>query len=301
MTTAYSPQIETTGKPSADGYKSFVQRWDSWTALTADAERGLTALDESERELMPSRKADKYDDTFHFKTYGDALKASRHGWTDGTSRLLGAVDKIADRIGDLADTIASAPVYDVAGELPDMGLYCAGEIEHMLSWPIDENTKPVIRLSINCAKPFFITSEQSANWGAAIIALIDALELAGRDVELVLIAGATSDKAQRLQYLTIKHAGEQIDRDRLAFALLSADMLRRVFLGAIGTDENLYYSATYGKPADLHQLNKLQKLVGADLNDAHQLPALQSRNEYLTPEDGLTEIINWATTEGLIA
>ena len=308
--TTYNYRAEPQPFAKNGNYVSFTQHWSSWGDLLADAETGAKALvSEGNDHFMPVREG-LGSDTFHFESHSTAQKAAYFGWAEGTQKLLSSVDAIADQIGDIAETISNHMLYDVAGELPDVGAYCAGVAEHMISWPMDHASKPVVRLAVCVSKPFSVTAEQSANWGVAIVALVDALELAGRDVELTLYTAARcnagrSRTAQRLQYVTVKPAGEHIDRDRLAYVLVSADMLRRTMLSALGHEDKHTYESGYGVPIHLSDFDNLSTiaptLVDALLVTDFSNTNRDSRNAYNTPQGALDTILFWAKDNGVLA
>lgn len=304
--TTYNYRAEPQTFAKNGDYVSFTQQWASWGDLLADAETGAQALVDNGLDGFMPVKESKGGDTFHFKSHNDSQKAAYFGWAEGTQKLLSSVDAIADQIGDIAETISNHMVYDVAGELPDVGAYCAGVAEHMISWPMEQASKPVVKLAIGVAKPFFVTAEQSANWGAAIVALVDALELAGRDVELTLYASARGNKSRRLQYVTIKPAGEHIDRDRLAYVLVSADMLRRTALSALGHEDKHTYSSSYGVPIHLDDFGDKLNKIAPELSEALAVTDLSCTNRnsshaYNTPQGALDTVLIWAKDNGVLA
>lgn len=294
---------------SGRGKHTFAIHWRHWSDLIHDAAAGAEDLLEAgQRYAMPTNIRG-YSNFYHFDDMPAALHAARFGWPEGTKRLLDGVDRIADRIGDIADSISRTPIYDVAGAVPDVGLYCAGEIEHMIDWPIDQVQRPVIELAIQCNKAHWTTAEEAANWGAAVVALIDALELAGRDVDLMLYAGTISSKKSpggRILSIPLKPAGEQIDRDRLAFALLAADMSRRLFTAPLGADHRLTFGENYGYYTGLlHPHLDGARELAPELTGRVQInpvPVVKDlcRRYLATPESALDYVLKGATKAGLL-
>lgn len=284
---------------------SFARRWASWSDLLADSQEGGAALKKSDgydRLPLLDRRGERRS-KFHFGSIAKAAKAAEYGWADGTKKLLNGVDKIADRIGEIADTMTPVITYDVGGELPDVGLYCAGVPEHMLSWPVQEATAPVVRLGINLSKAWVVTEQQCVNFGASVVALIDALELAGRDVELTVYEAGEGYNAKRVQYVVLKAAGEQIDRDRLAYALVSLDMLRRTFMATLGADQRMIYSC-YGTPIPLTQVPWIAEHC-PELVDVHDVDSLagltrSQLGHYNDADAALDLTLQWAKDEGLL-
>jgi hypothetical protein len=75
--------------------------------------------------------------------------------------------------------------YDVAGELPDIGRFLAGDPAHMKRHGHPKGHRPIISLAINVIANAMITAQQMANYGAALVTVVDQIENAGRRVDLV--------------------------------------------------------------------------------------------------------------------
>ena len=135
--------------------------------------------------------------------------------------------------------------HDVAGGDLDVGAFCAGDPCHYDVDPDEDSlgeTK-VIRLlfpqSANCG----VTAKQYANRGAALVAICDALEKGGRQVEIVTETSFhASDSGRKkglvvTQKVTVKTAGTMLDLTQIATWLMHPATFRRLgfaFLEAFG-------------------------------------------------------------------
>lgn len=159
-----------------------------------------------------------------------ALQVARAGWPEGTARL-GAGMVSAARLVNLDN--APSTVYDVAGELPDVGRYLAGDPECM-SYQCPEGAsgaRPLVRIAACGSIAAKLDTRQIENYGIAILTAVDQLEKSGRDVELswyMYCVDAYAEHDAMLTTVTIKHAGEHLDLDRAAFALAHPSMFRRL-------------------------------------------------------------------------
>jgi len=117
-----------------------------------------------------------------------------------------------------------------------MGSYLAGDPRPRIDarrTNDDSNGKgKAVTIMVNAASSAAISADSLARKGAAILTLIDALESAGRPVEVIV--GSYSLKGRRALdvRVTLKRAGQRMSLDALAFAIGSPDFFRRVIFGA---------------------------------------------------------------------
>ena len=117
----------------------------------------------------------------------------------------------------------------------------------------DDSVAPIVRLAINNATPFTSKAKNLHNYGAAIAAAVEALELAGTRVELsvhnVCLCG---DGRKRLVTgWTIKHAGEPLDMAAVAFSIAHPAAQRRIGFALKERTPRAYEDSGYGYPRDL--------------------------------------------------
>lgn len=158
--------------------------------------------------------------------FEDAVHLLRFGWPEGR-------DKILDGAGLIPAVQSYAVVpsinYDVAGGIVDVPEFCAGNPECMLDVnPISLKEAPIIRLWVSCSFSAMVSPELITNFGICMLSAIDALESAGYQLEVKWVQYAESENLGNMHSLTIKHAGQQVDADLLAFAIAHPSMLRRI-------------------------------------------------------------------------
>jgi hypothetical protein len=144
------------------------------------------------------------------------------------------VEKIADKVRPhLAefeqDTVTWS--YDVVGETPDIGRFLTGEPECMMMpmyQPIARHGRVVTILVDMCASAS-INPEQIQARGAAIVALIETLQIIGHTVELwAEVSTKSAGKGDVVTTLVkIKSPSEYIDDDHLMYVLAHPSLLRR--------------------------------------------------------------------------
>jgi hypothetical protein len=202
-------------------------------------------------------------DTEWTGTYGPAenLALMTHGWPEGTQRIVAGVSALTAAQDDFAPQWAM----DACGAFPDVGAYLAGEVEHMHSPDMEQAAPPILRLFVPGAVASEIHTWQIENFGIALLTLIDSLERDGRQIELVWQMSAACTKPSRkgskkrvftgqppcCVQVTLKHAGEHMDLDRLAYAIAHPSMLRRSSFAVM--EQFFEFSAlgdSFGSPMD---------------------------------------------------
>lgn len=171
---------------------------------------------------------------------------ARTGWSAGAMDLS---DRLAVHMPE-RDHVDSWR-YDVAGELPDIGRYLAGDPVHMKRHGHPKGHKPIISLFVNNWIVCSTKAHQMANYGAALVSLIDQLENSGRRVELVAgtIAQHTRSylggKTMLSATWRVKAAEDPLDLASVAFALAHPAASRR-FGWSLWECTNAPEDASYG-------------------------------------------------------
>jgi hypothetical protein len=229
--------------------------WDEFQKIARDRDSageysgkhwGTSSLRTSNREWYQSR------------SLSEALDIAEKGWPEGTRKLMesaGMQSAIA-----LPDMV---PVkhYDVSGEYPDVGAYCAGEIENMVSLENGmSDIKPVIKIAFAGCISAFVNPDHITNYGIAALSLIDAVQRSGRSVSLhwiwmqhLRIDGGTPMSVN----VNISEPSTPLDIDRLAFALGHPSMARRLCFAVLESIDERIYRGSYsgGPPAPLTAKN----------------------------------------------
>lgn len=120
----------------------------------------------------------------------------------------------------------------------NMGAYLAGDprpkIDARRTNEDRDGKGKAVTIMVNAAASAAINADALARKGAAVLTLIDALESAGRPVEVIV--GSYSERNSNGQIIdvkvTLKKAGQRMSLDALAFAIGSPDFFRRVIFGA---------------------------------------------------------------------
>lgn len=190
--------------------------------------------------------------------FQEAVELAENGWADGRKKITGLSNALLNKVTQLIQREEIR--FDVTGNDFDIALVNQGVPE---CWMRFENTEvqsgtghKVVRMSYNCAASAGISTEVITARGAAACALIEALEYAGFRVEVTLYQSVDSRHVTPKPYYTIKTllkpADQQLDIDKLAFAIMHPSTLRR-FMFAVEESSEQFFKDTscYGHPADL--------------------------------------------------
>lgn len=165
-------------------------------------------------------------------SFAEAVKLARDGWAEGREAVEAARAHFEHVTGSRVRR--SITVEAVAGFAPDVPAFLAGAPDCMLAREEveAEGAGKIIKLVVQGVASAAISKAEIIKKGALIVALVDALESAGRSVELVVDFTSGDCAPNRVSaILTAKRAGEPVEIDRLAFILAHPSMLRRFAFG----------------------------------------------------------------------
>lgn len=157
-------------------------------------------------------------------SWGEALEYA----VKGHAAARAAIDSVAVKVSS-----APEPLWDVApvGVFPCIPAYAAGVPEDMFlpSEDAPPVSQPIIRIAINMSGGAHIESREFVNRGAALVTLIDRIQLSGRRVELIAIKHGYYRNDKFIWSVTVKRPEEPVNMDRIGLAFATPIMLRRYF------------------------------------------------------------------------
>ena len=189
------------------------------------------------QEFQSQRKGQK--DWFGTSNFEAAIQLANEGWTKGRQMVDANIKEIFDT-GAATTADALYRSYDLAGALPDVPLYCAGEMECMYNTGDDHRAqKPVMRLwvcvEVNCG----VDASTMINRAAAVSALVAELESQGHSLEVSAIFGCGNHATKDMYHWTVelKQAGQMLSLDDIAFGLGHPAMQRRINFAIAESDD----------------------------------------------------------------
>jgi hypothetical protein len=187
----------------------------------------------------------------------EAIDTARVGWPEGRAKMLDAIQH--DTAGDVPG-LFPALEYDLAGEYPDVGAFCAGIPEHMVApGEVNLGTQPVIRIGANGMYCSNTDVDDVVRFGVALLSHVSAYQRAGYSVAIDWIGANRGRDGGVFTRIELLSPGQTLDTDRLAFMLAHPSMLRRLWFAFAESHPELeHLGSGFGPvtdPADLDDLD----------------------------------------------
>lgn len=239
-------------------------------------------------EVPESRlpKPDSWD--FGLGWDGAVKMATTDGWPEGLERLRAAGRAIESCIAIRIHT--TQVIHDTSGASVDIGAFMTGEPECFISHEPDvkDGHGRVVTIAVQTSINAGVIAKRVETRGAAVLALVDMLELAGYQADLLLISSVAGHKRVGIEEVVpVKQAGRVLDPGRMAFALMHPAAQRRISFSCqecrsaeVRRNIGIVPHSTYGHPAPF-------TMQGHDHCDI-EVPSLNGSDTFLTAE--------WATT-----
>lgn len=191
------------------------------------AESGETDCSAGERHSRTLSAADYWDLEAGFD---GALDLARRGWAEGRTRIEEMSHRFVEQVEGAHREAFEQPVFtrSLVGSGVNVGRYIAGVPDAMTTRKRVEMEAPVVDVLCNVSASGGISADPYTIRGAAVAALVDLLELSGRRVRVTTVLHTTSDEGKYTCYVTVKHPGDPLQVDALAFALAHPAYMRRL-------------------------------------------------------------------------
>lgn len=153
----------------------------------------------------------------------NALRMAREGWEEGIRKLHALAATVPN------NTVTTREM-SVAGEYPDVPRYLAGDPYNMVKRGKQRVPKPTMTIVSSIGANCNVTGQQIANFGAAVVALVDRLESRGVRCEIIGCWRSTGmrDSSTFCFSWTVKRPEDHLDLSAVAFGLGHPAMLRRL-------------------------------------------------------------------------
>lgn len=225
-----------------------------------------------------------YPEFCRTRDFAHALELARYGWPEGVAAAKPLTDALFDKVTSLVER--EEVLHDVVGSSIDIGAYLNGDPEcwtRMESHIVDGNSPRIFRLVYNASASAGITPDTMIGKGAAIAALVKALEFAGHRVEVWCIpwAGSShkygSGRPEHETRVLVKAADQDLDFGRLVFALAHPSTVRRLGFACLEADRTIKtLGKGYGRPADCEESERGDIYIGRSFYGEPQWTDAQS-------------------------
>lgn len=203
--------------------------FESWSAAVAEASR--PHANERADDSRESRRIGR-DEFSGVGSFDAARKLASEGWPEGRLR----VTRFSASIGDRVRSRMRRTEYEAAeyGPIFDIGAFLADD-PYMMLRPFETDALStgrgaIVKVVASLGARADVTHAVYTMRGAAVVALVDALESTGRRVDLVGTYSATRSYGDgRLDVaVQLKRPDQMLNADVLSFALAHPASLRRI-------------------------------------------------------------------------
>ena len=188
-------------------------------------------------------------------THDQAINLAEYGWPEGRA-FLSSVDFDFDSHDFSFVEENETKILDVAGAVPDVPAFIAGDPCCMVDIVRSERPSKVIKMVVNIVTSWTVATSELKNFGGAVCSWIDHLESKGWSLELIVrFESIKKDYRLRLD-VTVKKAGEILDLDRVLFMIAHPASQRRLFFHVVEMNpESKYLTRTFGLATDSVDVN----------------------------------------------
>lgn len=182
------------------------------------------------------------------KSWPETMGLANDGWPAGRELLADAVAVAMSA----AQSNQPSVTYDVAGAYPIAPIAAAQDPDCMVSMdPWTMRQMPIVKVEYNAGNHCGYRTAEMSNFGAALLTILNCIELAGSRVEVVANFTAGSHAGSTRSFaIRLKEAEQQFDLDAMAFAVCHPSFLRRGMFALMEQQPEMEqrYRGGYGYP-----------------------------------------------------
>lgn len=275
---------------SDNGHINVALSYDSIGDLVRVAEKRLATPDDA----LPNRhRTDAVTGPASFsntRSLEHAADIMRTGWPEARDKMVNCLDSPLS-VPALA-SLTPALEYDVSGEFPDVGAFCSGEPEHMVTLGEQKTAvQPVLHIVFIAFYHWRLDTRDVENYGIGLLSVLNAIHRSGRTFTLDALGVAMSNGTRWADSIPLITPGAAFDIARLSAALHPCFLRRMLFASwelndRIARDLNDGYGQPkWTVPPELREPGKIYLPGPAALFDWHRpksIPSPQWAAEKLT-------------------
>lgn len=181
--------------------------------------------------------------------YSGAMAMARDGWHEGVENLDAKLHAIIPAAGH-----EPRWGYAVTGGSININRYLQGHPKSMRNRRKKQmGSAPVLHIVVNGTASCMVNADQMANYGTALVGLIDRLENSGKRVHLdvVFVTYMPSNNGRLACGWNVKRASEAVDLSAVAFSIGHPAAFRRIGFALMERSPSAYMDYGYGYCADL--------------------------------------------------
>lgn len=204
-------------------------------------------------------------------TWDGAVALARTGWAEGREHVARYTLAVEDVLGAAVRTDFESAV---VGPIFDIGAFLADDPFCFLR-PVETEERersrgPIVRIVLNGTVNASASAQTIMRRGAAVVAVVNALEASGRRCEVIVTLASTRGGASCHVSVPVKRPDQNVSMDTLAFALAHPSMLRRFYFAVVEAapaDIARTLTSSYGGAA-AHPLDKTGDITLSDAGSA---------------------------------
>jgi len=240
------------------------------------------------------REAEKFAET---KTFEEAVKLATEGWQEGLDKAKNFTASLYNRLSQVIEK--PEVLFDVTGNDYDIALVNQGVPECWMYTETHEEEgsggKKFIHIVFNVSASGGVSSGVLINRGAAVAALVDLFEAAGRAVILDIVdtSGFHKQKKRYIYeaHIRVKNADQPLDLGRVIFGMAHPSMLRRLMFSVQeGIKEVMPFTPGYGSVEEIEEHEQ---------GDIYLAGAMWGQSQWDTPESAKAWILKQLTEQGV--
>tara|TARA_Y100000004_G_scaffold186747_1_gene238623 strand:- start:2313 stop:3260 length:948 start_codon:yes stop_codon:yes gene_type:complete len=221
--TDYTHSTESYEEVMTGSSKWMVQRFDYDTFYDLITNK-IPAL-RSGKYILSSREGSA--DFTGTRNWDAAEQLFTEGWEEGLQKVAEISEIISNTVKQQLPEVTFQ--YDVTGGMVDVGTLMSGVPECMLNFNEQETSATkYVDIHVNGSVSCGVSTTVIENKGAAIMALVDALEVLNYRTRVVLHDTATRPSLAANHQYTVKDYDEPLERDRMAFLAMHPSSFRRL-------------------------------------------------------------------------
>lgn len=206
------------------------------------------------------RLSQKAHGGWHGTASFDEAKAIAFNWAEGVERI----ERVKARLSVKSQRTRKKIVAREAGPgVLSMGKFVAGHPQPYMN--LEDDTRvakgrgKVVKVVVNITASAVVDTEVIERRGAAMLAMLAAMEQAGKRVELTIVSAVTgtgrSSRSRSEMVVKVKSAQQKLNLNSVAFAVAHPSMLRRFMFAAQERQDEAYRNrfkvgGGYGRPTE---------------------------------------------------
>ena len=199
------------------------------------------------------------------KSWQEAMGLAADGWHDTRPAVDAVLNPLRESLAEKL-SLVSERAHDICGYEPDIDRFIAGELECMYddTFTMAPKEGKVYTLLVSGAVNSDVSPETLMKRGVAIVALVEAFQMVGSEVEIWVEDSFTPNNSQRVEgrsfstLCRIHRAGDVLDVDGIMFPLAHPAWFRRFVFAECETvgqgvreEFGFHLGGGYGRAADL--------------------------------------------------